>query len=213
MDGTDYWFDADECVALGLADDKFASKAPIPKIEKEDLSALGAEGVYNMFTACLTSNKPIIESNMNKEALIARYALTTVTAQSSDDDVLAAIDAKIKAGDDAAKAVTKKAIEASVDKAIEEKKITKEQRESYVARGEKLGVEELTAVFADMKAYQPISSQLGDKGTVGNAKGSESWSFDDYQAKASAELEAMPKANPDKFKQLYKAKYGVDPEV
>ena len=213
MDGTDYWYDADEAIAERLADDKFASKAPIPKIEKEDLSALGAEGVYNKFTACLLSQEPIIKSNMNKEALIARYGLTTVNAQSSDEDIMAAIDAKIKAGDDTAKAVTKKAIEAQVDKAIEEGKITKEQRESYVARGEKLGIDELNAIFADMKAYQSISSQLGDKGTGGGAKGRESWTFDDYQAKASAELEAMPTANPDKFKQLYKAKYGVDPEV
>lgn len=215
LDGTDYWFDADEAIALKLADDKFDAKGIVAPITMDEVKTLGAEAVFNKFAACLETESQIPKSEMNKDDLIKRYGLTTVTAQSTDEEVLAAVDAKINASANAAKEATTAAIVAVVDQAIADKKITKEQKDSYVARGEKLGVAELTAVFGDMKPYEPISSHVqGGKGGDGKPKEDrKDWTFDDYQAKAPADLEAMPKNDPETFKAIYKAKFGVTPEI
>ena len=220
MDGTDYWFDADECIALGLVNDKFSAKVKdIESLEKGQAAEIGAKAVYDRFAA-LTVEKPInnkSKSQMDKKDLIARYGLTSVTAESTDEEVLAAIDAKMKAKDDAAAAERKKAIIAAVDGAVTAGKLTKEQKDGYVARGEKLGLEDLNAILGDIQKPDSITKHIIDKGAGGSgaaqAKGRENWTWDDYQAKASKDLEAMAAKDPETFKALYKAKYGVEPEL
>lgn len=219
FDGTDYWFDADECIALKLADDKFSpgtiTSHPLTKAEAMQS---GAKAVYESFTAILT-NTTNPKHNMNKKDMIARYKLTGVTEESTDEQIMAAIDAKLQASEDAAsasataaKATNTKVIEASVDAAIAGKKIKKDARASYIERGKKLGIDELNSVFADMNAYEPISRQINGKGAEAvTGEDRSKWGWNDYQTKASADLEAMPTADPEKFKALFKAEYGSEP--
>jgi hypothetical protein len=223
LDG-DNWFDADEAIAAKLVDDKFSPKTKdLTTLDKTEVVALGAKGTFERFAA-LTQTKSQNQQNtdMDKKSLIARYGLTTVTEASSDEEVMAAIDAKIKASNDAAASAkadlvkTQKAsIEAAVDSAIAAGKITKEKRAEYIARGEKIGLEELNAIFADMQVYQPISGQIGGKKPEGSdtTPDRKGWDWERYQKEASAELEAMPKKDPALFKALFKAKYGYEPEL
>ena len=215
MDGTDYWFDADDAIATGLADDKFSSKIQLPALATTEAAQLGAEAVYNRFVA-LNQEIPTIKTNMKKD-LIARYGLTTVTEASTEEEVMAAIDAKMKAtGTDAearAQAAAKAAIETVVDGAVAAGKIPATKRDEYVARGEKMGIADMQAIIADMQVYQPISGQIKG-GTAGaTAEERKGWTWNDYQTKAIAELEAMPKSNPELFKALYKAEYKCEPEL
>lgn len=228
LDGTDYWYDADELIDMGLFDDKIPSTVKdITTLDKEEIETLGAKGVYERFAAVLMPElKNQNKKEMDKKTLIARYGLTTVTEANSDEEIMAAIDAKIKAGDNKAAEAEKKlkesqkaSIGASVDAAIKEGKITKEKRDEYVARGEKIGLEELNAIFADMHVYQPVTDKLeGKKGGEASAD-RKNWDWDKWQTEAStnkaveAELEAMPKKDPETFKALYKGKYGVEPEL
>jgi len=215
MDGTDYWFDADEAISLGLVDDKFAAKVILPTtLEKTEAAQMGAKAVYDSFVA-LTTEIEIPKNEMNKKDLIARYGLVGVTEASTDEEILAAIDAKMKAGNDAderAKAAAKAAIETVVDAAVTAGKIPAAKRDEYVARGEKIGMDELKAIVADMQVYKPLAGQLSGGG-AGEAAGRENWKWADYQAKAAADLEAMPKKDPEKFKALYKEEFGAEPEV
>jgi len=218
LDGTDHWFDADQAIAAGLADDKFSAKATnVAKLSTEEATQLGAQALYERFAASLNSDHQTINKEMNKEDLIKRYALTGVTAQSTDEEVLAAVDAKIKEGSDAAAAANRTAIAAATDQAILDKKITKEQRETYIARGEKLGLADYNAQLNDMKAYVPITDQLegkgGGEGPTASATDRKGWTWKDYQAKAPRELEEMPKKDPKAFTALYKGEYGVEPEL
>lgn len=217
MDGTDYWFDADEAVAMGLCDSKFSSKIKLTPLAGTEAAQLGAEAVFNRYVA-LTQNHeiPTINHDMNKKDLIARYQLTGVTEESTDEQVLAAIDAKLQTGSDAearAQAAAKAAIETVVDVAVAAGKIPQPKRDEYVARGEKMGIDDLKAIVADMQVYTPITGQLKGDAPGANAGERKGWTWDEYQDKAVAELEAMPKANPDQFKALYKAKFGTEPEV
>jgi hypothetical protein len=150
---------------------------------------------------------------MDKAEMIKRYGLTSVSAESTDEAVLAAIDAKLKAAGDAAKAVKTKAIEAAVDAAIAAGKLTKEQRQDYVARGEKLGIDDLNAILNDMHKPDTILSHITSGVKGGGNKEREGWTWDDWQQKASAELEEMPVKDPETFKALYKAKYGTEPNL
>jgi ATP-dependent protease ClpP protease subunit len=219
FDGSDHWFSAEEALKLGLVGKIIDPKVKnITTLDKSEVSTIGAKAAFDRYAASLVAlvEKPKT-SEMNKEYLIKRYQLTSVTAESTDEQVLAAVDAKIAEGKKAqedAKAVLKKSIEAAVDKAIEDKKITKEQRDNYIARGEKLGIEELNAIFSDIKPYKPVAESLGGKGGKKTVEAErKDWSFDDYQKKDPAALEAMVKEDPDTFKALYKAKYEIEPEI
>lgn len=231
MDGTDYWYDADELIEMGLFDEKIPSTVKdITTLDKEEIITLGAKGVFERFAALTTpESKNQNNKEMDKKSIIARYGLTTVTEASSDEEVLAAVDAKFKASEDKAKAAEdkaketeKKSIEAAVDSAIEATKISKEKRDEYIARGEKIGLEELNAIFADMQVYETITDKIEDKGGNGGSQANadrKNWDWDKWQTEAEtnkevkAELEAMPRKDPKAFKALYKGKYGVEPEL
>lgn len=224
FDGTDHWFDADECIALGLAVDKFSAKNDL-KLQKTDAQALGAEAVYNKFTAVLqgTPQKPQSftnpKSEMDKKAMIARYGLTGVTEESTDEQVLAALDAKLKAEKDSATAATtaanKKVISQIVAQAVADKLITDKQVDEYTGHGEKLGADGLKAVLANMKPYEAVASLIQGKGGEVKpvAEDRKGWGWKDYQEKAPEALEGMPKSDPALFKALYKAEYKVEPEL
>lgn len=223
LEGGDNWFDADEAIAAKLVDGKFSPKTTdLATLDKTEVIALGAKGTFERFAALTNlQNSQNKKKDMDKKSLIARYGLTTVTEASSDEEVMAAIDAKIKASSDEAAAAKadlaktqKTSIEAAVDSAIAAGKINKEKRAEYCARGEKIGLEELNAIFADMQVYQPISGQIAGKKPEGNAPTDrKGWDWDRYQKEAVAELEEMPKKDPATFKALFKAKYGYEPEL
>lgn len=228
MDGTDYWFDAEEAVEIGLADDTYAIKTTDSiQIGKEEVQNLGAKGTFEKFAALAIPNTQPKKLHMDKKALIARYGLTSVTEASTDDEVMAAIDAKIKAEQDKAKTATdelaktqKASVEAAVDNAISAGKIKKEKRDEYIARGEKIGLGELNAIFADMQVYETITDKLdGKKGGDDKETNAEraKWDWDKWQeesaksAEVAKALEEMPKSDAKTFKALYKAKFGSEP--
>ncbi len=218
MDGTDYWFDAEECLELGLVDTIFDAKVKdLLNLDTETASSMTAKAVYDRFAALTTTEIPQnnnSKTEMDKAEMIKRYALTSVTAESTDEQVLAAIDAKLKAKDDAVAAEKTKAIEAAVDGAILAGKLTKEQRATYVARGEKLGIDDLNGIIADIQKPKSILDHVKDKGDGdGETDLRADWDWDKYQKEAVAELEEMPTKDPEKFKALYKAKFNAEPSL
>lgn len=212
FDGNDHWFDADEAIAYGLCSGKFSAKTQdIKTLDTTEASQLGAKAVFDRFTALTTNINQNPKKEMDKLSLIARFSLTGVTAESTDEQVLAALESKQKAIQETATAATKKSIEASVDASIAANKIKAEKRENYIARGEKIGIEELNAVFADMNPYASISENIkGDNVSDKDNKGDKPKAYSEY---TNAELQAMVKADPAKFKAVYKAEFGVEPEL
>jgi hypothetical protein len=219
MDGTDYWLDANELVALKLFDGIIPSTVTdITTLDKEEVETLGAKGAFEKFAALTQPIDNSKISEMDKKSLIARYGLTTVTDASTDEEIMAAIDAKINAQKteaDNAKAelakTQKTAIEAAVDAAITAGKISKEKREEYVARGEKFGLEELNAILADMQVYESVSDKLNGGGTPPKADRKD-WNWEKWQKEDSAGLEALAKSDSKAFNALYKAEFGCNPE-
>ena len=96
-------------------------------------------------------------------------------------------------------------IEAAVDGAIAEKKITPDKKDHFVELGKKVGLESLTATFGAMTPQVKLSQVIGHQG---GAPADKSWmKLSDVPEDKILELR---KTNPDEYKRLYKAEYGID---
>ena len=202
----DNWFSAQEAADEKLIDGIVgASNIKIESTE-DDLKKTNATALLQRFEAIAKINyQPQKHQEMNKKALINRYGLTTVTEASSDEDIMAAIDAKINEGKQEAAAMRESQIKAAIDRAVDEKKISEQQRKTYEAIGAANGIETLNQVLADIRVQQPsITSQLTP--TQG-AEAHADWTWDDWQKEDPRGLEALAKTDPEKFNALYNAKY------
>ena len=100
-------------------------------------------------------------------------------------------------------------ITAVVDGAISEKRITEEMKTQYVELGKKAGVESLKSVFATMQPRLKLSAVLGHHG--GAPTGNQQFSkLGEVPADQIAQLKAE---NPNEYKRLYKAEYGMECEI
>ncbi len=204
----DNWFNAKEALEEKLIDG-IVGKSDIKLNDTEgNLKKTTANALLQRFEAITTIiNQPQNKQEMDKQAIISRYGLTTVTAESSDEDVLAAIEAKINEGKQEAEAVRQAQIKAAIDNAVAEKKISEQQRATYEAIGNANGIETLNQVLADIRVMPtPITAKLNSK--QGNPEDRAGWNFDKWQTEDPRGLEEMEKNDPEAFKALYEAEFG-----
>ncbi|MEA4916551.1 Clp protease ClpP [Proteiniphilum sp.] len=220
LDGKDHWLNAAEMVRYGFAKKIVPATAKNTKeLDKEIVATMGVEGVYSRFAAQLQI-EPINHlktKKMNVSALIAAFALEGVTAESSEADVLkalrtkfAGLENKIKELENAATARTDAEINALLD-AQPKGTFTDEERAKLKEIGVKAGVDAL-AVALKKTSAQPvaIADLIKSEGKHG-ADAGKNWKW--YQDNDPSALEKMPESDPETFKQLYRAEYGVEPEV
>jgi ATP-dependent protease ClpP protease subunit len=164
LDGEN-WYTASEAKEMGLVDEIIPSIAPVI-IEAK--TARNSKVIYSRFAAYLIINQN--KEEMDKKSVIAKLDLTGVTAESSDAEIEAAIEAKITAEKtareqvEASLAVEKTAREAAeatiaaekqkeldgiVAAAVAEKRITADKKDTFLAIGKSAGIEALrTAIEA-----------------------------------------------------------------
>lgn len=233
----DNWFTAQEAADAKLIDGIVAPIATdVTQISAKELKTQTPTALYNRFSAsaCLgavetegngildnNSNNRKNESEMDKVGVISKFALTGVTAQSSDADVEKAIQDKLDtetrradAAEQANRDAEKKRIEDTVDAAVNEKKITAEQKALYVGIGEKSGLNALVAVLGGMKVTPSLVDATRGGGTLASLGGTSgaraSWSWDKWEAEDSKGLEAKAASDYEAFNALYKVKFGVN---
>ncbi|MFV0378339.1 MAG: Clp protease ClpP [Mangrovibacterium sp.] len=222
FDGKDHWLNADEMIEFGLVGRKISSIATIKELDKQRIEQMTEESVYGHFAA-LTSGTDIPQNKTKnekmKKELIETFGLEGVTAESSDTAVLAALQAKFKSQNDRLTALETKAkaekeagIKTALDAAEKAGKITAATRPTYQGIGETSGVEALNTVLASIGTKTPIAGFIRAEGGNGaNPQASKDWKW--YQANDPKALEKMPVEDPATFKALFKAEYGVEPEV
>ncbi|MPN09061.1 hypothetical protein SDC9_156349 [bioreactor metagenome] len=117
---------------------------------------------------------------------------------------------KIKELENAATARTDAEINALLD-AQPKGTFTDEERAKLKEIGVKAGVDAL-AVALKKTSAQPvaIADLIKSEGKHG-ADAGKNWKW--YQDNDPSALEKMPESDPETFKQLYRAEYGVEPEV
>lgn len=205
----DNWFNAREALAEKLIDG-ITGKSDISLNDTENnIKKTTADSLLKRFEAITNiNNKPLNNQQMDKQSIIDRFQLSGVTAESSDEDVQAALEAKIKAGETKAEEMRKQQIKAVIDRAVSEKKINEKQRATYEAIGEKNGVEVLEQVIADIRVSPaPITSMIGGKPS-GATQDRSGWGWDKWQQEDPRGLEALQKNDPEAFNALYEAAYG-----
>ena len=227
------WFTAQEAMDAKLIDGIVEPIATdVTPVSAEELKAQTPQALYNRFSACLNyttegteehggfkSNNHKLENEMDKKELIEKFGLTGVTAQSSDSDVYAAMQAKMDAdktrADNAERAIAaanKKQITDTVQAAVDARKIDEKQKETYVAIGEKSGMEALRVVLDGLKPVPSLVAAARGGGFAAAAVGAEnssraSWTWEQWQKDDPRGLEKLAKDEPEKFEALYQGAF------
>lgn len=158
-------------------------------------------------------NEPISKKVMDQKTL----ALLLGLAETADEptikaelEVLKAAKAEVVTLRNEKETLTLAGITSLVDTAITEKRISLEKKEQFVALGKKIGVEELKRTFDAMSPQVKLSAVVGHQG--GAATGVPG-TFKKLSEVPSDQLEEMREKQPDTYRKLYKAEYGIECEI
>lgn len=106
-------------------------------------------------------------------------------------------------------ALTLAGITSLVEKAIGEKRITADKKDEFIGLGKEIGMERLSSVFSAMSPQVKLSAVLGQHGT---AK-AETAAYAKLSEVPGDKLAEMREQQPDEYKRLYKAEYGIECEI
>lgn len=172
------------------------------------------EQTAEMISSCGGTPPPIdskIEQNhdykmKNRNQILA---LLKLPADATDEQIEASVKtvtekaAQVDALQAKASQQNKDEINALVDKAIEEKKITADMKEKYTSLAEK----DFEGTKAIINALQVVEKPTIDAGAVG-ATGREKWTMEDWQEKDPNGLTEMMVKEPQKFEALQAVYFG-----
>lgn len=220
FDGTDHWFDSQECRDMKLADEISDAVDTATDISGKPDNGVTMKSVYERYAALAKGNSLPLNNNknrtMDKATIITKFGLTSVTAESSDTAVLDALtavftnkDTRIGQLETQQKEVVKTTASAMI--AAREKelntKFTEKQKTDFTAVAEAAGISTLTTVLEAMKAVPVIASMIGADGLKPEAAGTDvraNWTLDQWQEKDPDGLDKLTDEAKDK---LYQAKY------
>lgn len=96
-----------------------------------------------------------------------------------------------------------------VTQAITEKRLEEKDKDQFVELGKKIGAEELEKTLKAMHPAVKLSSVLGHQG--GAPAGEQK--FTKLSEVPADQIAALRSENPEEYKRLYKAEYGIDCEI
>jgi ATP-dependent protease ClpP protease subunit len=167
-----------------------------------------------------------------KELLITMFGLANLTKDSSDTAIANALKENFDALNNKMKQLTTSMVTAAIASAEKTigKEFTADQKTQFKAIGETSGIDALNNVLSFMQpaavtvaapgieVKQPLVKDLitGEQKTVDGAAADPAkatWKFSEWLAKDNAGLMVMREKELDKYKALYKAEYGFEPEM
>lgn len=216
LDG-DNWFNAQEALDNRLIDgitdvidkqeedhDKEADPA-LHQLMQVGLSAKGRQIVASYHKNFLTNKK-----EMDKKRIIENCALDGVNEQSTDEEVMTALNDKLKGLADkqasAEKALNEQKemqVKACVKRAVETKKISDAVKADYEQIGMSQGIDMLERIIGKMEAPVSLTQLISKAQPSARAD----WNWDKWQNDDPKGLELMRQQNPEQFSALYSAKY------
>ena len=162
----------------------------------------------------LTSNKPLKqEHQMESKAIALQLGLPETATDAEIAEKLGELkaakeaNAKLQQEKDA---LTLASITSLVEKAIGEKRIGADKKDEFVSLGKEIGAEKLSSVFAAMSPQVKLSTILGQHGT---AKPEKTVTYSKLSEVPGDKLAEMREQQPDEYKRLYKAEYGMECEI
>ena len=216
MDGSDYWFDAQECLAMGLVTEIIPATitTPLPVENPENMDNKKLSAIYaSLLTTDISKLKNIKTQIVDmKQPLIQALDLKNVNPQSSDTAVLEAVQNKLSAVEQErdqaieklngiGKTQVKALLDANKDSYPEDK------RAVYEAIGETQGIEALTTV---LEAISSKKQAPNIKDLITNKDQNEvtaGWTYSDWLDKDPEGLEKMSQDSPEAFEKLAMNEY------
>jgi ATP-dependent protease ClpP protease subunit len=229
--GVDKWFNAQEAIKAGLADELSNDPAKVPA-NTEAMSELEIIAQYNE----IFKPAAFVESPKNQNTLIMNPKLVAllgllgiaanIQANASDDDLIALIENGIKgqkANLDSISARLKvlEAKQAELEMAeinalIEEKKITTQQADEFRKMIDKVGAEVVKNLLHTFPTPKDLAKEIETNKVNSEAskKGNDlpankkDWTLEDWEKNDPAGLKAKMKADPEWYNQMFAAQYG-----
>lgn len=216
-DGLDHWMTAEEARKRGLVDSVIEGR----NIAEPATDIKSAKAVFDFYNKQLSNiikpsnmDRAKIASLLNKqekdietdEALVA-----AVEAQANENaslrNELTAEKQKTASLEGQVKAMNAAKVKQLVDNAIAAKKIGEDERETYtqLATNDFAMAEK---ILGKMQGVNPVVDQL-QKPAVNEAE--KGWTFDDYHK--HGKLENLKKDNPQRYSELFEAKFGHKPNL
>lgn len=216
FDGTDHWLSAEQAVKAGLCDEIINNGKSIKEL-KHITNSRDAFNFYNNQIINLKQNETKMENakafasalgiaETDDEQAVLNSVKTVVNERQGLREQLEAEKAKNVALENRMKAYEESKVKSLIDSAIAAKKIGEDDRESYTKLAEK-DYETTEQVLNRMKSVERIAGKLGAT-TVSDTE--KDWDFDKYHK--SGRLENLKTNNPERYAELYKAKFGCDPK-
>ena len=161
----------------------------------------------------LLNNKPQKQKVMDQKMLALQLGLP----ETADEAAISAKLAELKASKEDADKLRKEIetlllgrITAAVEKAIAEKRIGEDKKQQFIELGKKIGVEDLESTFGAMSPQVKLSAVVGHQGV---APAATTVTYKKLSEVPSEKLEEMREKQPDEYKRLYKAEYGMECEI
>lgn len=224
MDGTDYWFDAEELVKLGIADGIVTETAFVTEIAGKPDNGTAIEAVFNRYSAMADDNNfsPNKSNKMDKIKLASQLGLTGITANTTDEQFYAAVEAKNSS--DMAKQAARVESEAQALIEAKEKELGIKFNEQQVLAYKSIAatsdscdsLKVVLSTLSNTSVPPPITNLLDNKSKAVSgfvAADRAGWSWDRWEEEDHAGLEALEKTNMAAFKALYEAKFGSQLEA
>lgn len=159
---------------------------------------------------------PLLINKQNKQKTMEQktLALQLGLPETADEAAISAKLAELKAAKEDADKLRKEnetlqlgRITSVVEKAIAEKRIGEDKKQQFVELGKKIGVEDLEKTFGAMSPQVKLSAVVGHQG------GAPAVTYKKLSEVPADKLEEMREKQPDEYKRLYKAEYGMDCEI
>jgi len=165
-----------------------------------------------------TCQLPLINNNQNQKQVmeLKDFALILGMPETATEEEVRQQVAKLKKASDDAVTLQKEkdqlqlaAITTAVETAISEKRLNAEKKQQFIELGKKTGLEELNNILGAMAPQVKLSAVIGHQGSPSNQPATYQ-KLSDVPADKLMELRSD---NPDEYKRLYKAEYGMDCEL
>lgn len=175
-----------------------------------NLSAGGACPLPSLYNQ---SNQPqsTYPTEMDTKVLALKLGLpegADETAIYAKIDEIKATSAEVETLRAEKEAVIQREVEALVDGAVAEKKIELKMRDHFLQLGKSVGADNLRTTLQAMSPREKLSATLNSSGQAVQPK-----TYAKLSDVPSEELMQLRESDPDRYKQLYKAEYGIDCEL
>lgn len=161
----------------------------------------------------LLNNKPQKSKDMDQKIIALQLGLP----ETADETAISTKIAELKASKDNEEKLRKEnetlqlgRITSVVEKAIAEKRIGADKKLQFVELGKKVGVEDLEKTFEAMSPQVKLSAVIGHQGGASTATTA---TYKKLSEVPSDKLEEMREKQPEEYKRLYKAEYGMECEI